>query len=66
MFVCPLDQLITRSCGAGGVWGQFDETACGSSVSGQLNGLVDLFSNVRYTPIKTIKLILILVYIVDH
>ena len=49
MFVCPLDQLITisRSCGAGGVWGQFDETTCGSSISGQLNGLVDLFSNVR-------------------
>ena len=40
-------EVVNRSCGAGGVWDQFDETACGSSVSGQLNILIDLFSNVR-------------------
>ena len=50
-FRCPLVEnrveVVNRSCGAGGVWDQFDETACGSSVSGQLNILIDLFSNVR-------------------
>ena len=50
-FRCPLVEnrveVVNRSCGARGVWDQFDETACGSSVSGQLNILIDLFSNVR-------------------
>jgi hypothetical protein len=50
-FRCPLVEnsieIVSRRCGAGGVWGQFDETACGTSISGQLNNLVNLFSNVR-------------------
>ena len=37
---------MTRSCDIGGVWNQFDENAC-DSLSGQLNILIDLFSNVR-------------------
>ena len=49
MFMCPLGRqvLVIRSCGAGGVWSQFDENACGASISGQLSNLVNLFSNVR-------------------
>jgi hypothetical protein len=39
--------IVNRSCGAGGLWGQFDETLCGESISGQLNNLVDLFLNVK-------------------
>ena len=48
-FICPSSQQVsvTRSCGAGGVWSQFDENTCGASISGQLNNLVNLFSNVR-------------------
>ncbi len=47
-FVCPLNRQfqVTRSCGIGGVWDQFDETACGT-ITGQLNNLINLFSNVR-------------------
>ena len=49
--MCPLGEGVTveRSCGAGGVWGQFDEIGCGESISGQLNNLVDLFLNVKLT-----------------
>ena len=49
MFMCPLGQQVSvpRSCGAGGVWSQFDANICGAGISGQLNNLVDLFSNVR-------------------
>ena len=52
-FTCPLGEGVTvdRSCGAGGVWGQFDEIGCGESISGQLNNLVDLFLNVKPTHI---------------
>lgn len=49
MFMCPFGGqiLVTRNCSVGGVWSQFNETICGTSISGQLNTLVDLFSNVR-------------------
>ena len=45
---CPLsnETMATRTCAVGGVWMPFDENSC-SSFSGQLNDLVDLFSNVR-------------------
>ena len=48
-FICPLspESLVTRSCGIGGVWSQFDENACSASVSGQLSNLINLFNNVR-------------------
>ena len=49
MFTCPFGEQVpvTRNCSVGGVWSQFNETICGTSISGQLNTLVDLFSNVR-------------------
>ena len=45
---CPSSQAISvsRSCGIGGTWSEFDARSC-SGISGQLSDLVDLFSNVR-------------------
>lgn len=49
-FTCPLNReiVVARSCGIGGEWSGFDESACDrDGISGQLNDLIDLFSNVR-------------------
>ena len=55
-FECPLGERVPvgRSCGTGGVWGTFDENACGESISGRLNNLVDLFSNVSQLMAKMV------------
>lgn len=49
VFECPLGEraMVERTCDVMDVWSQFDQNACGDSISGQLNNLVDLFSNVR-------------------
>ena len=48
-FRCPLVDnrmvIVSRGCGAGGVWDQFDEEACGV-VNEQLNRLNESFNNV--------------------
>ena len=48
-FRCPLVNnhmvIVSRGCGVGGAWGQFDEEACGV-VNEQLNRLNNSFNNV--------------------
>ena len=48
-FRCPLVEnrvvAVNRSCGAGGVWGDFEEEACGV-VNEQLNQLNSSFNDV--------------------
>ena len=48
-FHCPLienrEEPVRRRCGTGGVWGAFNEEACGV-VNEQLNRLNDSFNNV--------------------
>lgn len=47
-FTCPfnVEVVTTRTCTTGGSWLPFNEDAC-QTFSGQLNDLLDLFTNVR-------------------